>query len=71
MARALINHPDLILSDEPTGNLDQQNSDILMELLFDLRKTDNVSILLVTHEEDIARKTDKIFKLQNGKLSPL
>jgi lipoprotein-releasing system ATP-binding protein len=71
MARALINHPDLILSDEPTGNLDQQNSDILLEMLFELRKVDNVSILLVTHEKDIAQRTDKIFELQNGKLSPL
>lgn len=71
MARALINHPDLILSDEPTGNLDQKNSNILMEMLFELRKIDNVSILLVTHEKEIALKTDRIFELQNGKLSSL
>ncbi len=69
MARALINHPDLILSDEPTGNLDQRNSDMLLEMLFELREVDNVSILLVTHENDIAERTDKIFELHNGKLS--
>jgi lipoprotein-releasing system ATP-binding protein len=71
MARALINNPDLILSDEPTGNLDRENSDSLMKMLFELQKTDHVSILLVTHEKDIARQTDKIFEIQNGKLFPL
>ncbi len=71
MARALINNPDLILSDEPTGNLDRDNSDSLMKMLFELQRTDNVSILLVTHEKDIARQTDKIFEIKNGKLFPL
>lgn len=70
MARALINKPDLILSDEPTGNLDQQNSNTLMDMLFDLRKTEDLSILIVTHEDDIASRTDKVFELENGRLSP-
>ncbi|HYW33850.1 MAG TPA: ABC transporter ATP-binding protein [Balneolaceae bacterium] len=70
MARALINNPDLILSDEPTGNLDQRNTDIILDMLFDLREIDNVSILLITHEKEIAQQTDIIYELSEGKLHP-
>jgi lipoprotein-releasing system ATP-binding protein len=68
MARALMNNPDLILADEPTGNLDEKNTEILLQLLFDLRKMENVSILLITHEKDIARRSDIIYELSKGKL---
>jgi lipoprotein-releasing system ATP-binding protein len=67
-ARALINNPELILSDEPTGNLDEANTEILLDILFELREVDNVSILLITHEKDIAKRTDKTYKLSNGQL---
>jgi len=70
MARALINKPDLILADEPTGNLDENNTDILLDMLFELREKDDVSILLITHEKDIARRTDQTFELRKGKLHP-
>lgn len=70
MARALINQPDLILADEPTGNLDEENTEILLEMLFELREIDDVSILLITHEKDIARRTDHTYKLTKGKLHP-
>lgn len=68
MARALMNEPDLILADEPTGNLDEENTEILLKLLFDLREEENVSILLITHEKNIARRSDIIYELSKGKL---
>ena len=71
MARALMNNPDLILADEPTGNLDEKNTDILLEMLFGLREKEDVSILLITHEKDIAQKSDIIYELSQGKLSAL
>ncbi len=71
MARALMNKPDLILADEPTGNLDEKNTEILLKLLFDLRTKEDVSILLITHEKDIAERSDIIYELSKGKLSAL
>lgn len=70
MARALMNKPELILADEPTGNLDEENTDILLDMLFELRKVENVSILLITHEKDIAGRSDIIYQLSKGKLRP-
>ncbi len=70
MARALMNNPSLILADEPTGNLDEQNTEILLDLLFQLRNDENVSILLITHEKDIARRSDTVYRLSKGKLHP-
>lgn len=71
MARALINDPDLILADEPTGNLDEHNTDILLDLLFNLREIRDVSILLITHEQNIAQRSDVIYELSHGKLHVL
>ncbi|MDX1619177.1 MAG: ABC transporter ATP-binding protein [Balneolaceae bacterium] len=69
MARALMNEPSLILADEPTGNLDDANTEILLDYLFDLRENDGVSILLITHEKDIAARSDRIYELNRGKLN--
>src|SRR6056297_1095243 len=63
MARALMNNPKLILADEPTGNLDEKNTDIVLDLLFNLREKENVSILLITHEKEIAQRSDIIYEL--------
>lgn len=70
MARALMNNPKLILADEPTGNLDEENTDILLDMLFELRELENVSILLITHEKDIAKRSDIIYQLSKGNLHP-
>ncbi|NGP76601.1 ABC transporter ATP-binding protein [Balneolaceae bacterium YR4-1] len=70
MARALMNNPKLILADEPTGNLDEENTDILLDMLFKLRELENVSILLITHEKDIAKRSDVIYQLSKGNLHP-
>lgn len=71
MARALINDPDLILADEPTGNLDERNTEILLDLLYDIRRKKDVSILLITHEKNIAERSDLVYELSHGKLAEL
>ncbi len=71
MARAVMNNPALILADEPTGNLDERNTEIILDLLFELRDEYQVSVLLITHEEDIAKKSDTILEMKKGKLQAL
>lgn len=69
IARALANHPKLILADEPTGNLDSENGKLVFDLLHQLSKTENTTVIVVTHDLDIAGKTDKTFTLSDGKLT--
>ena len=68
IARALANSPKLILADEPTGNLDSENGKMIFDLLHKLSKTENTTIIVVTHDLTIAGKTDRSFKLSDGKL---
>lgn len=68
LARALANKPEMILADEPTGNLDEKNTDTILNLLFNLRETENISIILITHEKEIAKRCDTIYTLSNGVL---
>jgi putative ABC transport system ATP-binding protein len=68
IARALINQPKLILADEPTGNLDEANEKIVIELFRDLHKSGH-TILMVTHDPDIARQADRRIELAHGHLS--
>ncbi|MFN1833735.1 ABC transporter ATP-binding protein [Balneola sp. MJW-20] len=70
MARALVNDPRVILADEPTGNLDDKNTKVILDLLFELTQTDDLSVLLITHEMDIADRSDRIMELKNGVLHP-
>ena len=69
IARALANKPKLILADEPTGNLDSQTGKLIFDLLHDLAKSENTTIIVVTHDLAIAGKTDKTFTLDDGKLA--
>lgn len=71
MARALMNNPRIILADEPTGNLDQENTDIILDLLFELRDAMAVSVLLITHEKEIANRADRVLELKKGVLESL
>ena len=71
MARALINTPALILADEPTGNLDEKNSSIVLKYLLTLRDRFKVSILMVTHDKSITEDGDFIFEMNDGKLLPI
>lgn len=68
IARALANNPKLILADEPTGNLDSATGKMIFELLHDLSRSKNVTIVAVTHDLEIAGKTDMSFQLKDGKL---
>ncbi len=66
MARALMNNPSIILADEPTGNLDEANTESILSLLFELRKSENLSIVLITHEKEIASRCDTSYSLHHG-----
>lgn len=69
IARALANKPKLILADEPTGNLDSQTGKLIFDLLHDLARTENTTIITVTHDLSIAGKTDATFRLNDGRLT--
>jgi lipoprotein-releasing system ATP-binding protein len=67
-ARALINNPSIVLADEPTGNLDRINSEALHEIIWSLCKEKKQTFFLVTHNEQLAEKADKIIELFDGKI---
>ena len=69
IARALGNEPKLILADEPTGNLDSQTGKVIFDLLHKFSRSQNTTIIAVTHDLSIAGKTDVTFKLKDGKLA--
>jgi len=69
IARALANKPAVILADEPTGNLDSETGRKIFDLLHNLSRTENTTIIAVTHDLDIAGKTDCTFKLRDGKIT--
>ena len=66
LARAMMAEPSLLLADEPTGNLDEENSAIVSELLFKLVETQQTTLVLVTHDKKLASLTNQIFNLANG-----
>ena len=68
VARALINRPDIIMADEPTGNLDSANAKELHQLFFDLRKQFNQTFLIVTHNEELAQLSDRVLHMKDGKI---
>ncbi|WP_294427880.1 ABC transporter ATP-binding protein [uncultured Treponema sp.] len=70
VARSLINDPELILADEPTGNLDPQNSKMIGELLFSMADKYQKTLLLVTHDINLAKKGDLCYSIKNGRLEP-
>ncbi len=69
IARALVNHPSIILADEPTGALDSKMGDIILELLRVIHEKENVTLILVTHEEYVAKKADRIINMMDGKVT--
>lgn len=69
IARALANRPSIVLADEPTGNLDEETGKKIFDLLHKLSRSENTTILAVTHDMDIAGKTDRTFKLKDGKIT--
>jgi putative ABC transport system ATP-binding protein len=66
IARALINRPQLLLADEPTGNLDQTNAQSVMTLLLELQSSESLTLVLVTHDPLIAAQCDRVCELHAG-----
>lgn len=68
IARALINRPSLVLADEPTGNLDTKNSDEIINILREFNKNYKQTIILITHNPEIANQADRVIELVDGKI---
>ncbi len=68
VARALINEPSVLLADEPSGNLDSENATQLHDLFFDLRDKLGITVIIVTHNEDLASRADRTLKMSDGKI---
>ena len=68
LARAFVNEPDIILADEPTGNLDSKNSDRIIELMLELHRVKQATIILVTHELHVAEGSQRILTLKDGQI---
>jgi putative ABC transport system ATP-binding protein len=69
LCRALINRPKLVFADEPTGNLDSENGKIVLAQLVDLKNEHGATLVLVTHNPDIARAADRVLTLKDGHLT--
>ncbi|MGB5794136.1 ABC transporter ATP-binding protein [Poseidonibacter sp.] len=69
IARALIHNPKIILADEPSGNLDEETGIAVMDILFELIKQNNTTLILVTHSKDVATRCEKTYKLVSGNLT--
>jgi lipoprotein-releasing system ATP-binding protein len=68
IARALINNPSVIMGDEPTGNLDSYNAQNIFNIFKQLSDEKGLSLLVVTHDEDFANKTDRIIQMGDGRI---
>ncbi|MBI5427654.1 MAG: ABC transporter ATP-binding protein [Nitrospinae bacterium] len=68
LARAFVNEPDIVLADEPTGNLDSKNSERVMELIAKLHKERKATVILVTHEPHIANRSERILAVEDGRI---
>lgn len=71
VARSMINHPKLILADEPTGNLDPENAQKVMQLLVEEVKSRKMAAIIVTHNMDLAAKTDRVVTIKHGKITEI
>lgn len=69
VARALVNHPSIILADEPTGSLDSDNSQKILQLLKDLHKEENITLIIITHDSNIAQQAGRIVNILDGKIA--
>lgn len=71
LARAFVNKPRILFADEPTGNLDADTSEPIVELLFDLNKTEGTTLVLVTHDLELAKTTDRLLRIDHGQLQEI
>lgn len=70
LARAAAPRPDIVLADEPTGNLDSENGAAIIDLLFDLKARHGTTLVMVTHAPDLAARCDRIIRLHDGRIAP-
>ena len=68
LARAFINRPHILFADEPTGNLDAETATRVVDLIFELNAELDTALVLVTHDLDLARRTDRILRLRGGRV---
>ena len=68
IARAIVGRPSIILADEPTGNLDSRMGNEVMDLLHELNRRDGITVVMVTHNEEQARRTDRIVRFFDGRI---
>jgi ABC-type lipoprotein export system ATPase subunit len=68
IARALVTHPKILFADEPTGNLDSATEDAIMEILNKLHTQEGLAILMVTHEVELAKSTDRVIRMHDGEV---
>ncbi|MBQ8019894.1 MAG: lipoprotein-releasing system ATP-binding protein LolD, partial [Paludibacteraceae bacterium] len=68
VARALINKPQILFADEPTGSLDSQNRDELQKLFLDLREEFGLTVIIVTHDMTLAKQSDRVIEMKDGKI---
>jgi lipoprotein-releasing system ATP-binding protein len=68
IARAIINEPSIVMGDEPTGNLDSHNAENVFNIFKTLSQEQNLSLLVVTHDQDFAQKTDRIIQMEDGRI---
>ena len=68
LARAYVSNPKILLADEPTGNLDEENTKAIVDLLFEIKNENDTTLILVTHSRELAKKCDRIIKIRDGKL---
>lgn len=68
IARALVGQPEVIFADEPTGNLDTETGQQVIDLLFRLQKERGITLVIVTHDTDLAKKCDRTIYIQDGKV---
>ncbi|MDD3905907.1 MAG: ABC transporter ATP-binding protein [Candidatus Omnitrophica bacterium] len=69
IARAIINKPEVLLCDEPTGNLDSATSESVYELLFGLKESYALTLVIVTHDEKLSKRTDEVIRMKDGKIN--
>jgi putative ABC transport system ATP-binding protein len=68
MARAFINEPRILFADEPTGNLDAETAERVEDVLFDLNETAGTTLVLVTHDQELASRTRRVLRLRGGEV---
>ncbi len=68
VARALANNPSIIFADEPTGNLDSDNSELINQLILDLKNNHGKTLLIVTHNKELMKLADKVFEMKDGRI---